>query len=273
MEDSPEAPTTNKLKPNDDEPTTSLRLPDKEEKDLLSKSNNIKINANTLFTKGSYSEAVTGYNSAIDTLPSYLDYELAVLKSNISACYIKLDEWKEATETATEALDSLERLDPSPEPIEKGKKGDSEAKEDGGKVGEVVEVDDTTAERIEALSRSGRSLDDVIKLRVKTLLRRAKARIELGTWSHLQGAQEDYQQLNKMPNLTPTDRNTVQTSLRSLNPRLEEAKQKEMADMMGKLKSLGNGLLKPFGLSTDNFNMAKDEKTGGYNLGFDQGKK
>jgi len=62
----------------------------------------------------------------------------------------------------------------------------------------------------------------------------------------------------------------VQKALRQLPPRLEEAKQKEMSEMVGKLKQLGNGILKPFGLSTDNFNMVKDEKTGGYSLQFNQ---
>lgn len=33
---------------------------------------------------------------------------------------------------------------------------------------------------------------------------------------------------------------------------------------------LGNGLLKPFGLSTENFNMVKDENTGGYSMNFAQ---
>jgi len=66
------------------------------------------------------------------------------------------------------------------------------------------------------------------------------------------------------------DRKIVQSALRTIPQKLEESKQKEMGEMMGKLKQLGNGILKPFGLSADNFNMVKDEKTGGYNLSFQQ---
>lgn len=41
-----------------------------------------------------------------------------------------------------------------------------------------------------------------------------------------------------MSNLPPQDRKIVQKALATLPPRLEQAKQKEMGDMMGKLKEV-----------------------------------
>ena len=67
------------------------------------------------------------------------------------------------------------------------------------------------------------------------------------------------------------DKKIVQEALVKLPPRIKQAQEKEMGEMMGKLKELGNGILKPFGLSTDMFNMVKDEKTGGYSMSFNQG--
>jgi hypothetical protein len=74
-----------------------------------------------------------------------------------------------------------------------------------------------------------------------------------------------------MPNLSGADRKIVQQQLIKLPPLTKAAQEKEMGEMMGKLKQLGNGILKPFGLSTDNFQMVKDEKTGGYSMNFNQG--
>ncbi|KAF2804931.1 uncharacterized protein BDZ99DRAFT_491005 [Mytilinidion resinicola] len=255
--------TGNTLKPEADEEPASVRFSPKEEASLVAESATEKTTANAFFSKGDFSSAIQGYNKALGVCPTYLDYDIAVLRSNISACHLKMLDWKAAISSATEALEALDRLDPPPQ---KPKPGDDTAE------GVVEEVDDDTASKIEALNRSGRSRDDIQKLRAKVLLRRAKARQETGGWASLQGADEDYKALAAMPNLTPLDRRTVQVALRTLPPRLEEAKQKEMGEMMGKLKQLGNGILKPFGLSTDNFNFVKDESSGGYSMNFDQGR-
>lgn len=241
-------------------------LPEAEESSLITESNTLRTSANALFTTSSYADAITGYNRALHVLPSYLDYELAVLKSNIAACHLKLEEWKEAVEAATEALDGLERLDPVPLVTKPN------GREDGTVTQEAViqELSEDTSSRFETFQRtSGKSLSDLKNLRTKSLLRRAKARHALKTWANLQGSLEDYQSLSNMQ-LTPLDRKQVQKAMRELPVQLEESKKVEMEDMMGKLKQLGNGILKPFGLSTDNFNMVKDESSGGYSLNFDQ---
>ena len=202
------------------------------------------------------------------------------MQSNISACHIKLQDWKEAVASATKSIDALERIDPLPK----------QNQDKDQATNAVEEVDDETADRIEALVRSGRTSDQVQNIRVKAYLRRAKARSELGGWSALQGAHEgkfpskleclpqkyqglprlDYTYLASVSTLSPLDRKTVQTSLFQIGPKLDQAKQNEMAEMMGKLKGLGNSILSPFGLNTDNFQFVKDEKTGGYSMNFNQ---
>lgn len=53
-----------------------------------------------------------------------------------------------------------------------------------------------------------------------------------------------------------------------LGLKLNEVKEREMVEMMFKLKGLGNSLFKFFGLSINNFNFVKDEKFGGYSMNF-----
>ncbi|KAI9705427.1 MAG: hypothetical protein M1836_006182 [Candelina mexicana] len=244
-------------------PTQASRFAPEEEAALVSESNELKFQANKLFGTSHYSEAIQEYDKALSSCPNYLEYEIAVLRSNIAACHLRLEDWKAATTAATLSLEALDRLDP-PKPKEE--------------VPDLEEIDDETEARINAAQgRSssseigGRSKEDIQRIRAKALMRRGKARTEQGGWAALQGADEDYKALSQMPELPTADKKIVQRALVTLPPLLEEAKSKEMAEMMGKLKQLGNGILKPFGLSTDNFNMIKDEATGGYSMQFNQG--
>jgi len=193
---------------------------------------------------------------------------MAVLKSNVAACHLKLEDWKEAVKTATAALDGLDKLE------NKGKKeGTSSDKIEDEEEEVDEEIVSAGAAKAEDTSAAGKRKDDVERIRAKALMRRARARSEMGGWSSLAGAEEDYKQLSSMPNLSAADRKIVQKQLIALPPRTKAAQETEMGEMMGKLKQLGNGILKPFGLSTENFQMVKDENTGGYSMNFNQGGK
>ena len=264
------APSTSPVHP------PSERFPPEEEASLLAQSNAEKTTANTLFGTGSYENAVQTYDRALALCPNYLDYEIAVLRSNIAACHLKLGEWKQSAEAATKGLDCLERLERLPvirAPERKGKEGKDGVVKEEQEAEVVEEVDEELEARIENLRLSGHTIAQVRKLQVKMLMRRAKAKTELDGWANLQAADEDYRVLLSPvmeASLAPTDKRSVMESARALGPKLNKAKEQEMAEMMSKLKGLGNSFLKPFGLSTENFKFEQDAKTGGYSMNFDQ---
>ncbi|KAK9449417.1 uncharacterized protein V1518DRAFT_415948 [Limtongia smithiae] len=99
---------------------------------------------------------------------------------------------------------------------------------------------------------------------VKPLLRRAFANEKIGSWASLQASLEDFKRAQE---LAPSGE-AAQGLLR-VQPKADEARKRETDEMLGKLKDLGNGILKPFGLSTDMFKMAPDGK-GGYSMNFQQ---
>ncbi|EFQ96971.1 hypothetical protein MGYG_00015 [Nannizzia gypsea CBS 118893] len=262
----------------DEEVFHDARFTPDEEVELLSQSHSHKAAANTLFSASNYSEAITTYDRALAVCPNYLDYEVAVLKSNIAACHLKLEEWESAVDTATSSISCLDRLMPMTVPtttLQASADADKASNMTADATPTIVELpDDTSSEQEDEALRKLKENDtrrqDILRIRGKSLMRRAKARMQLAGWANLQGAEEDYKSLLALGNLPPQDTRAVKITLRDLPAKINVAKDKEMAEMMGKLKDLGNGILKPFGLSTDNFKFVKDEKTGGYSMGFEK---
>jgi tetratricopeptide (TPR) repeat protein len=154
---------------------------------LLNESNAEKAIANALFAKSSFKDAIESYDKALASCPNYLDYEIAVLKSNIAACHLKLEDWKEAIMAASAALDGLDKL----QGRIKGEIGDVgvEVKEkDEEEADEEIISDGAT--KAEDTSYKGKREADIERIRAKALMRRARARSEQGGWSSLGGAEE-----------------------------------------------------------------------------------
>ncbi|KAL7923095.1 hypothetical protein ACQKWADRAFT_291207 [Trichoderma austrokoningii] len=280
MSDKEKVSETKKEGPQDEKPNDEpevLRFPPEEEAALLKESAEIKADANSLFASKDYHNALSRYDDAIASCPNYLHYERAVIQSNISACHLQVEQWTEAIKAATDAIDGLakiereEQLVPKEEPEDP--KSDDKKNEDDDVEEEIIS---SGAERAapmpppEQAALENRKAD-ILRIRTKALLRRARARSEAGGWSNLAGAEDDYRALSQMPGLTPADQRTVRSQLKALPPRTKAAQEAEMSEMWGKLRGLGDSLLKPFGLSTNNFQMVKDEKTGGYSMNFSQG--
>jgi len=99
---------------------------------------------------------------------------------------------------------------------------------------------------------------------LKALLRRAEIYEET---DKLDEALKDYQAVLTMD---PRHVSAIK-AVRSLPGKIEERNEKMKAEMMDNLKKLGNMVLNPFGLSTDNFKMEQNEG-GSYNIQFQQNK-
>jgi len=198
------------------------------------------LEANKLFTSACYDQAISCYDRALASCPNYLDYDVAVLRSNISACYLKLEDWKAAVDSATACLDCLDRvIPPSAQQDNDKSKGKESAEPQEDAVVEIAgDNEEAEKEELDRLRKIDEQKRDVARIRGKALMRRAKARSQQSNWANLQGAEEDYKTLAAMDNLPPDDRRVVQRALRELPARINQAREKEMSEMMGKLKDV-----------------------------------
>jgi tetratricopeptide (TPR) repeat protein len=141
----------------------------------LEESNENKLKANKLFGSSEYPQAIGSYEAALESCPNYLDFEIAILRSNIAACHLKLQDWKAAILAATAAIETLDQCSKN-----------DEAQEDN----RVEELADEAPTQTTITTESKHSKEDKQRIRAKALMRRAKARTESGGWSALQGAEE-----------------------------------------------------------------------------------
>ncbi|TMW54007.1 hypothetical protein DOY81_000939 [Sarcophaga bullata] len=96
---------------------------------------------------------------------------------------------------------------------------------------------------------------------VRVLLRRAKL------YEHEEKLDEALADYKRVYELDPAQSEAREAMVR-LPPIIEERNERLKEEMLDKLKDLGNMILKPFGLSTSNFQMEKDPNTGSYSINF-----
>lgn len=145
-------------------------------------------------------------------------------------------------DSATTSLERLDNIIPQEASASDSNNSKGKAKDSGdANTDAVVEISgDDEEEELERLQKLDERKKNVLRIRAKALMRRAKAKMQLGGWGNLQGAEEDYKALESMENLPPEDMRIVKKTLRELPERIGKAREKEMAEMMGKLKEVSN---------------------------------
>lgn len=80
---------------------------------------------------------------------------------------------------------------------------------------------------------------------------------------------ESFEDFKKVLEIDPGNNEARAAQIR-LPPLINEKNEKMKEEMIEKLKDLGNMVLRPFGLSTKNFEMKQDPSTGSYSINFNQ---
>lgn len=209
----------------------------------MKEAHDIKTEANQLFASACYDQAISSYDRALASCPNYLDYDVAVLRGNMAACYLKLEDWKAAVDSANTSIERLDKILPST--TQKKGQSTSEVEAPASKTeadDAVIEISGDNAEaeenELKRLKEQDEQRTNVMRIRAKSLMRRAKAKSQMGGWANLQGAAEDYQALDAMEDLPSSEKRIVQRALLELPDRIKEAREKEMGEMISKMKDV-----------------------------------
>jgi len=117
----------------------------------------------------------------------------------------------------------------------------------------IKNIDSAIEDCTEAIDLNGSYL--------KVILRRARL------YELLDRCHEALKDYKKVIELDPSHKESL-SRIKPLEERAREKDEKLKAEMMSNLKNLGNMCLKPFGLSTNNFEFNQDPSSGGYTINF-----
>uniref|UniRef100_A0A0N5BV12 TPR_REGION domain-containing protein n=1 Tax=Strongyloides papillosus TaxID=174720 RepID=A0A0N5BV12_STREA len=187
-------------------------MEDEELENLQAKALEEKKNGNIHFGEKRFSEALNNYQHCIEICPLKFTKDHSIFHGNISACYIKLENWESAINSIEEAL----KLDPN---------------------------------------------------NLKFVERRAFARKNKKGES-LELAIEDYKLLIEKS----TDKNAkagYALKIKEIENLIVERNEKLKNELFDGLKKFGDFCLKPFGLSTNNFELKQNDE-GGYSINMKQ---
>ncbi|QRW24500.1 tetratricopeptide repeat protein 1 [Rhizoctonia solani] len=174
-------------------------------------------------------------------------------KSQGNKLYVE-DRWEEAKEHYKHGLTCApKRKHSPPKPTPNGREGRLDPRSSTEPESRPPEAESSSSEELSELEKKSASLRAQLNCNVGACC------VKLGDHEGaVKACTEDYTTLLEL--LPPSSKGSVRVALTRLKPRVQEAKEKETAEMMGKLKDLGNSLLGRFGLSTDNSNLLRMAK-------------